>query len=207
MPTTPNWLLPYPALTDTPDVPRDMQALANRIELVAPVLRGTSLPATPVDGQLFEWVIDETQGIQWLMRYNAAAATYKWEFVGGPAKQEKSDPEAAPGTLPTYIANGPPITIPKSGQWAFEYGAMMFLGSGPGGIGALLASLLTNGVAGGRGLYYQHPNGTASDCSTVEQRVVAKGATVSVGAALQSGSTGSTQYRWLRWHPIRVAND
>lgn len=36
MPTTPTYALPYPAETDTADVPRDMQALANRLEVVLP---------------------------------------------------------------------------------------------------------------------------------------------------------------------------
>ena len=31
---TTNWALPYPVLTDTPDVPRDVKALADRMELI-----------------------------------------------------------------------------------------------------------------------------------------------------------------------------
>ena len=32
MPTTPNYALPYPTLSDTPDVPRDIQALASKVD-------------------------------------------------------------------------------------------------------------------------------------------------------------------------------
>ena len=207
MPTTPTWLLPYPSLTDTPDVPRDMQALANRIDLVAPIGRGTALPATPIDGQLFEWVIHDAAGIQWLMRYNNAAATYKWEFVGGPPKQDRSDAEAGGSTLPAMSPSGPPIVMPKSGQWAFEYGGLLFVGSGPGGIGVCSLGLIVAGANVGHAIFSQIPAGCATEHSGVEHRTVAKSATVTLGTGLGSGSTGSTQFRWLRWHPLRVAND
>lgn len=210
MPTTPTWALPYPVLTDTPDVPRDIQALANRLDAVipAPVARGTTLPATPYDGQLFEWVIDEAAGVQWLMRYNNAAATYKWEFVGGPAKVDRSDAEAGGATLPAYSPSGPAITIPKSGLWAFQWGCMAFAGTGPGGIAIVLLGLLVAGGNVGHAAYTQVGAGAAIETASIDQgRTVAKGTAVNLGTALQAGSTGSTQFRWLRWHPLRVAND
>jgi len=207
VPTTPTWLLPYPQLSDTPDVPRDMQALATRLDLVGPIGRGAALPAAPIDGQVFEWVIDDAQGIQWLMRYNAAAPTYKWEYVGGPAKQERSDAEAGGGTIPAFTASGPPITIPKSGLWAFHFGGQLFVGSGPSGIGGIHLGLLVAGAQVGHAVYAQIPAGVASEHGGVEQRTIAKGVTVTLGTALNNASTGSTQFRWLRWHPLRVAND
>ena len=36
MPTTPNYALPYPTLSDSADVPRDIEALADRLDLVIP---------------------------------------------------------------------------------------------------------------------------------------------------------------------------
>ena len=39
-PSTPTYALPYPAESDTADVPRDMQALAQRVETVLPTLPG-----------------------------------------------------------------------------------------------------------------------------------------------------------------------
>lgn len=45
---------------------------------------GTSLPASPIDGQVYHYVADATNGIIWQMRYrSASASTYKWEWVGG----------------------------------------------------------------------------------------------------------------------------
>ena len=42
-PSTPTLALPYPALTDTPDVPRDIQALANAIDPLGVVPAGAML--------------------------------------------------------------------------------------------------------------------------------------------------------------------
>jgi hypothetical protein len=210
MPATPTYALPFPSLTDTPDVPRDLEALALAVEAElseGEVGRGANLPASPADGQLFEWVIDDAAGVQWLMRFNAAGGAYKWEFVGGPAKQERSDAEAGGSTLPAHSPSGPPITMPKSGQWAFEFGGMLFVGSGPANIGVIQLSLHVAGVAVGHPVYCQAGAGMALDLSAVDQRTVAKGALVTLGTGLASGSTGSTQFRWLRWHPLRVAND
>jgi hypothetical protein len=209
MPTTPTYALPFPTLTDTPNVPRDLEALAVAVDAElgkADVGRGANLPSSPADGQLFEWVADEAAGVQWLMRYNAAGGSYKWEFVGGPGRHDKSDPEAAPGTG-AYVPAGPAITIPKSGQWGFEFGGMMFVGSGPGGIGNLQLGLLVAGSLSGHAVFCQNPAGTAIDLAGVHRATITKGAAVNLGASLASGSTGSTQFRWLRWYPLRVAND
>jgi len=46
--------------------------------------RGTSLPASPKDGQEYDYIADETNGIVWRLRYRSASASaHKWEFVGG----------------------------------------------------------------------------------------------------------------------------
>jgi len=48
------------------------------------VERGTTLPATPTDGQEYDYIADATNGVIWRLRYRAAStSTHKWEFVGG----------------------------------------------------------------------------------------------------------------------------
>src|SRR4029077_6354783 len=89
MPNTPVLALPYPSATDTADVPRDIQALAVKLDgfssLRPPLV--TSLPGSPVDGQECYYQADATAGIVWHLRYRAAATgPYKWEYLGGPAK-------------------------------------------------------------------------------------------------------------------------
>lgn len=216
MGATPNYGFPFPELADTPDVPRDMGALAGAVDAALDgvadrtlVQRGTALPSSPVDGQLFEWVIDDAAGIQWLMRYNAAAATYRWEFVGGPPGQARLDAEAGAATLPAYSPSGPAYTIPHSGQWLFEGGAYLFVATGPGGLGAASLALLVGATppAGHRPAQAQIPNGTAVEAQTVLQGTILKNAVVQPGTAMQSGTSGSSQWRWMRYRPLRVAND
>jgi hypothetical protein len=52
----------------------------------------TSLPSSPVDGQVIDYVADATNGVVWRFRYRSASASaYKWEFIGG-------------GNLDSYVA-------------------------------------------------------------------------------------------------------
>jgi hypothetical protein len=85
MPTTPVFALPYPVASDTADVPRDIQALAVKLDglaLVPPVV--TALPGSPVDGQEVYYQADAAAGVFWHLRYRSGATgSYKWEFVGG----------------------------------------------------------------------------------------------------------------------------
>lgn len=46
----------------------------------------TSLPSSPFDGQLIDYVADATKGVEWrFRRRNASVSPYKWEFAGGAA--------------------------------------------------------------------------------------------------------------------------
>lgn len=207
MGATPILQLPYPELPDTPDVPRDVKALADRIELVGRVGRGTALPAAPYDGQVFEWVYDDAAGAAWLMRYNAAAAVNRWEFIGGVPKYDRSDAAQAASTLPAYASSGPVITIPKSGLWRLQFGGLLFASSGPGSIGSMFLALLVAGAVTGRQAQNQAFAGTAAEAVSEYQGQIAKGTSVQLGTGQQSGTTGQSLNRWLTYSPIRIAND
>src|SRR4029077_14378258 len=44
----------------------------------------TSLPSSPTDGQLIDFLVDATNGVIWRFRYRGASpSALKWEFVGG----------------------------------------------------------------------------------------------------------------------------
>ena len=82
---------------------------------------GTSLPASPVDGQIAILVDSLTNPTyQWMFRYNAGNTTaYKWEFVGGP-----------PGLMPNVGAftvvgdstnrNITSLTAPRAGVYRVQ---------------------------------------------------------------------------------------
>lgn len=127
MPTTPVYALPYPVLSDTADVPRDIQALATRLDglaLVPPVV--TSLPGSPVDGQEVYYQADATAGVYWHLRYRAAASgSYKWEFVGGPALTDEWLASEGSGvsanTWGGISANDPIVTAPLAGDYDVQH--------------------------------------------------------------------------------------
>jgi hypothetical protein len=138
MPTTPVLALPYPAASDTADVPRDIQALATKLDgytsLRPPLV--TSLPGSPVDGQECYFQADATKGVVWALRYRTAASgSYKWEVTGGPplAAQTVS---AAQTASTTYVAiDGPGVTVPLAGDYIVEVSIYGYGSPNPGAIG------------------------------------------------------------------------
>ena len=93
---------------------------------VANIPYGTSLPASPFDGQeaiLVDSVSNPTY--QWRFRYNAGStSTYKWEFVGGsPVILGKVNPNVLIDTSPAvgatayHYPTGWAFTVPRAGDW------------------------------------------------------------------------------------------
>lgn len=96
--------------------------------------RGTSLPSSPVDGHLYDYLADATNGIVWRFRYNAgSASSYKWEFIGGaPLFAIIDTQETAPITTYGDCATvGPSIVLPLAGDYDVTIGAQVY-----GSIGA-----------------------------------------------------------------------
>jgi len=87
---------------------------------------GTSLPASPVDGQEAVLVDSVTNpSYQWRFRYNAqSTAANKWECVGGAEWVATIETEDTT-TSPTYVdlANGPIFTVPRAGVYNVRHGA------------------------------------------------------------------------------------
>lgn len=69
-------------------------------------------PTAPTDGQL--WAISPATGIIWLFRYNAAASTYKWEFVGG-APLIGYDASTGSPASGSWALGAPAVTVPRAG--------------------------------------------------------------------------------------------
>src|SRR5215475_3155557 len=148
MPSTPTYALPYPASTNVPDVPTDLAALCNRIEVaIAPgtatgqipvwdntaktwgpaarVGYATTLPASPYDGQ--EAILVDsitTPTFLWRLRYNAGStATYKWEFIGGLPLYIAGGSSNITTTTPTAIAGLGTWTVARTGDYRIIFGA------------------------------------------------------------------------------------
>jgi hypothetical protein len=88
-----------------------------------PVGRGTTLPATPFDGQEYDYVADATNGVVWRFRYRAASASaHKWESVGGAALWAEIATAQSTGST-TYVdltTVGPSLTVPLAGDYDVE---------------------------------------------------------------------------------------
>lgn len=120
---TPVLALPYPLPADTVDVPRDVQALATKLDgitsLSPPAV--SSLPGSPVDGQECYYLADTTNGVAWHLRYRAASGSaYKWEVVGGPALHaERFVEESFSASATTWfgVPNDPIVTVPLAGDY------------------------------------------------------------------------------------------
>jgi hypothetical protein len=95
------------------------------LSTAAPVSYGTSLPATPADGQE-AILVDSTTNptYQWRFRYNAGSSSaYKWEFVGGSPiwiSVETSESTTS-GTFVDLATVGPQFTLLRAGDYLFHW--------------------------------------------------------------------------------------
>jgi hypothetical protein len=90
----------------------------------------TSLPSSPVDGQIIDYVADSTNGVVWRFRYRSASTSaYKWEFIGGPPNFSYVGPNNYFGTRQTTTSLtfadlstvGPSFVTPFAGDWDCTY--------------------------------------------------------------------------------------
>jgi hypothetical protein len=90
---------------------------------------GTSLPASPYDGQE-AILVDSTNAptYSWRFRYNAGStSTYKWEFVGGsPAGGFVAANEGTSSTTFVDLATPQNFALPRSGDYMFHWYARTY---------------------------------------------------------------------------------
>lgn len=86
---------------------------------------GTSLPASPFDGQQYI-LVDSTTAptYQWRFRYNSGnSGSYKWEFMGGPdAYAELTTDQNLTSTSYVDLATVTSLTAPRAGVYDCRYG-------------------------------------------------------------------------------------
>lgn len=99
MPVTTTYLMPYPVLTDTPDVPRDIRATADRLEA---------------------YLVSVNQGRPtFIVRAGASAGNFGasvWQQVGGVWVKTASSPLGRPGVF-SYGGTGSTITVLEAGLY------------------------------------------------------------------------------------------
>lgn len=201
---TPNLALPYPVAADTADVPRDIKALADKLDLSGAV--GTALPATPVDGQEYFYLANASLGIVWLLRYRSGAAgAYKWDVIGGSplyAVVETLE-NTSVGAFTDLATVGPQFNLPLAGDYMVRFGATMSQTT------ATFAAIAGLGVGG----TFAPDNrvvinaGAAADSAAVARAT--KASAVAAGALAKlayfvTGGSGGFSRRWLEAMPVRV---
>jgi hypothetical protein len=211
MPATAKLALPYPATTDTADVPRDIKALADRLDIVASGAIVSSLPASPADGQEAYYLADATNGIVWHLRYRTAAAgAYKWEVVGGPPLVSQTVIGAQVNTTsgtPVALTGGPSLTVPLAGDYDIDMSAGMF--STGAGV-TMYAQLFVAGAVSTQVGALTVSNPAANPpAQFITVGIVGRQAAVAAGAVLEfrylvSSVSGNYKDRCLRARPIRV---
>ena len=86
----------------------------------------TSLPASPVDGQIIDYVADSTNGVVWRFRYRAASSSaYKWEFIGGGTLDSYVATQQSTSSTTTIGLSGPSVTVPFAGDYLVTGGGIL----------------------------------------------------------------------------------
>ena len=91
----------------------------------------TSLPLVPQFGDQVVYAADATNGVYWLLQYDASG-TYPWKFIGGPPLLSTVASGEATAS-PSYVAlatAGPQITVPVAGDYDILIGCNFNSGAG-----------------------------------------------------------------------------
>lgn len=215
---TPRLALPYPVGADTVDVPRDVQALAIKLDglpaLSPPLV--ASLPGSPVDGQevYFQTAAMATAGIAWHLRYRAAIAdAYKWECLGGAPLQHEVTTQQNATTTNAWVnlaTDGPLVTCPLAGIYNAYFGATLSIGARINT--AYVGSAIGDGIPINARFQLTSPDTGAAYASALTTAGVARARhTVAAGNIIKvryqsTLATGGVAFldRWLDVTPLRV---
>jgi hypothetical protein len=94
--------------------------------------RGTTPPASPQDGDLWQYAADATNGVYWMFRYNAGSASaYKWEYLGGSPLRIEQTADMVLNNAAWIDATGiGTLALPRAGDWRLShFGRVYFSGS------------------------------------------------------------------------------
>jgi hypothetical protein len=177
---------------------------------------GTTLPASPVDGQEAVLVDSITNpSYQWRFRYNAGSTSpYKWEFVGGaPLRQTPSGPTVING-LGTqigasgfYYSPGMQLSLPRAGDWQVD-ASITFNTNGA----AASATVVPFNAATTNGPYSASVNVQPSWVGAQNSLSVLGfysgcAAASAFGVAISGSAPGTTQFQQgvVRFTPVRVS--
>jgi len=170
---------------------------------------GTSLPASPYDGQEYILVDSLTAPTyQWRFRYmnSIAADSYKWVYLGGDPMFNEVGTGGTEGTSSTTYAAlttaGPQLTPPRAGIYDVEIGCHFqpstscFMSYDIGATGAVdvdsVSSVVNAGLIGGVARPRRKTLLAASTALVAKYRA-------------STAANANFQHRWMRVTPVRVS--
>lgn len=173
--------------------------------------RSATLPTTGlVEGMVYDYVADATNGIIWRVKYNTAEATNKWEFVGGSSlfaeTQSNLTFEARLNTSYGDLATvGPAIAVPRAGDFDVIVGCVM--GQDGGSSDARMSYAIGGSGATDNDCLYMQDGPNAAGAYIAGSRKRRKALTaVTVTAKYRSGGAGQAEFtnRWMEILPVRI---
>jgi hypothetical protein len=168
---------------------------------------GTSLPASPGDGQEYTLVdVLATPSYAWKFKYVAAITdAYKWVCIGGGAAfaEVVASEATASSTYVALTTAGPSFTVPRAGIYIVEIGyqrndttaATTLMSYDIGATAASDADNVAIAVSGGQYGPAMRPR----------SKTIAAAATALVAKYRTGGTSGTYANRWMRVTPVRVA--
>jgi hypothetical protein len=170
---------------------------------------GTSLPGSPIDGQIHT-LVDSTSAptYQWTFRYNAgSASSFKWEFVGGSPAYVLVDASETTTTTSSWLdltTTGPQFIVPRAGDYIATGGAT---------IGHTAAALVFVGIANGATTpgaplaELSMPAANDERIATMQTKItgMAVNDTARMRYNNQTAGTLTAKRRWISVLPIRVS--
>jgi hypothetical protein len=169
----------------------------------------TTLPPSPADGQVIDYLADSANGVLWRFRYRTASGSaYKWEYVGGQALLNVVD-AGETTTIPTY-ANlatvGPQLTTPLAGEYEIAVGANMQAWSYTAQFDQRMSYAVGATAATDADAALSVPTAQFSGSSphSTPRRKALAAATLLQAKYKVAGSTGMFVNRWMRVEPVRV---
>lgn len=176
---------------------------------VIPAGRGTTLPATPYDGQ--EYVLVDSLTVPtyaWRFRYSPeSTSAYEWEFIGGAAVDHEvaTDQSTASTTYVDLGTVGPTVVVPREGDYNVSWGSAAYVTDGAAVYPAVKIGAVATSDADSAVLSLAAAEAGLTRRTSREKLFtgVAAGSEVKMQYKTSAG-TANFYDRWLRVTPIRV---
>jgi len=171
----------------------------------------TSLPSSPVDGQIIDYVADSTNGVVWRFRYRSASTSaYKWEFIGGGQLDSYvTAQQSTNSTAVTVGLDGPAVTVPLAGDYLVTAGAICAHSTAGNLVGFIIKGTGDADV-GWPSVYIFNTlalaNTVGSSASGIQKKInQSAGQSIEMRYATSNGGTlAYVQNRFMTVTPIRV---